>query len=229
MEFDALKKISYVLRFYRRIKGCSQLEMAEILGISARNFQRLEMGEVEPKLETLVRIAQSLNVPVSSLIRNTDQESLSIFDVSSYRERSEFQELSRKTQKNNEDLHFAEKLVAKDRCELPDKEHEAQLVGNIATLSETALKLSGLSQATFDIQPFVMLGSAAERWEFAFRRNLKRAVIENVYTFPIGIVVLQEYHHNLEPNPDNPRSEIYLRDISGRHNLDMWLKSIRTA
>jgi transcriptional regulator with XRE-family HTH domain len=201
--------------------------MANILGISARNFQRLEMGEVEPRLETLIRIADALSIQVSSLIRNTDQESLSMYDVSTYSERVRFQELDQKSHATNEDLKFIEEIIEKDRRMIPSNELEATMAGNIVTLSEKASQLFGLTSSTFDVQQYVMVGCPAERWEYAFRYNLKRAILENVYWFPNGIVMLQSYHHTMNPNPDNPTSEIYLRDISGRHNLENWLKNLK--
>lgn len=227
MEFEVLKKIGYILRFYRRAKGFSQQEMANVLGVSPRNFQRLEMGEVEPRLETLVRIAQALDIQVSSLVRNTDEENLSMSDVSTYCERSMFRELEQRTQASAEDLKFAERVIAKDRQILPDNQFEASMSGNTVTLSDASMKLLELPLRSFDTQSFVMLGCPAERWEFAFRHNLRSAVLENIYKFPNGIKMLQSYHYEMDPNPDSPKSKMNLRDISGRHNLEAWLKNFK--
>ncbi|QDK37980.1 helix-turn-helix domain-containing protein [Bdellovibrio sp. NC01] len=227
MEFCAIKKIGYILRFYRRQKGLSQIDMAESLGVSSRNYQRLELGEVEPRLETLSRISKVLDISLSSLIRVTDSENLSIGDLATANEQMQFRDLNLQTQSSDQDLQLAERLIAKDRLDLPTSELSAQLKGTTANLSDNLAKLVGASAAQIDIQPYVLEGSAVERWELVFRMNLKRALIRNSYLFPNGFIVFEEYHHSLNPNPDNPTSEIYIRDITARHNLEIWLAQQR--
>lgn len=229
MEFCALKKIGYILRFHRRLKEFSQHQMAEALGISTRNFQRIEAGEVEPKLETLIRIAKVLDIPLSSLVRPADANMLLIRDVASSEEQSVFQELQKNTLMTSADLDLASKLIVNDRqTASPDKSLEAHLIGTVAGVSEKLADLIGLQTPKIDIHPCVVLGSAAERWEFVFRHNLKKAVIENAYIFPKGFKVFQEFHYDLNPNPDKPTSKIYIRDITESHNLALWIKDVKT-
>lgn len=229
MENNALKKIGYILRFHRRLKEFSQQQMAESLGISTRNFQRIEAGEVEPKLETLIRIANVLAIPLSSLVRPTDASMLAISEVASTLEHAAFQELHHKTIHNDEDLLLTQKLIAQDSQALPSASMEAQLKGTVANVSPALAKHIGIQCQHIDIHPCVVFGSAAERWEFVFRHNLKRAVIENAYIFPTGFKVFKEYHYNLNPNPDHPTSEIYIRDVTENHNLALWIKNIKTS
>ncbi|MNY44222.1 hypothetical protein D3C86_1792300 [compost metagenome] len=99
--------------------------------------------------------------------------------------------------------------------------------GNVVSLTQASMQLLDLPEHCFDTQQYVMLGCPAERWEFAFRHNLKRAVLENIYAFPKGVMIVQSYHHEINPSPDNPTSKIYLRDISGRCSLEAWLKNIK--
>ncbi|WP_413288197.1 helix-turn-helix domain-containing protein [Bdellovibrio sp. HCB337] len=229
MEYNALQKIGYILRFHRRLKEFSQHQMAEALGISTRNFQRIEAGQVEPKLETLMRIAKILEISLSSLVRPTDASMLMVRDVSSAEETAVFQELQKATTANNEDLNYAEKLIAQDRMTgMPDKSLQAQLTGTVAKISGDLANLIGTDSHTIDIHPCVVFGSAAERWEFVFRNNLKQAVIENTFIFPKGLKVFQEFHYNMNPNPDNPTSEIYIRDITESQNLATWISHIKT-
>jgi len=228
MEFNALKKIGYTLRFHRRRMELSQNQMAEALGISSRNLQRIEAGEVEPKLETLICISKVLDIPVSSLIRPTDTNVLSIQEVATSEELDIFQELHRGNVATGEDLSLAEQMIANDRTLRPSATLQAQLHGTVATCSEKLSELIGIKEQKIDIHPYVVFGTAAERWEFVFRHGLRQAVIENAYLFPNGIKVFQEYHYNLNPNPDRPTSEIYIRDITENYNLSVWLKQMKT-
>lgn len=52
---------------YRKIHHYSQEKMAELCGVSTRHYQDLELGTVNPKLETAVRIAKVLDISLDSL------------------------------------------------------------------------------------------------------------------------------------------------------------------
>ncbi len=56
------------IRYYRRKLGISQKELGEKLGgISQQQIGQWENGSANPKLETQIKIAAALNVPVSLL------------------------------------------------------------------------------------------------------------------------------------------------------------------
>ena len=55
----------------------TQKHMAEFLGIAPRSYQRYESGEREPKIDTLIQIADCLNVSLDDLVgRHFSQSSL---------------------------------------------------------------------------------------------------------------------------------------------------------
>ncbi len=62
IEFFRLKVI-----FYRRIRKLTQSEVAYRAKISTRNYQRIESGEVIPKLDTLLDICNVLQIKLSDL------------------------------------------------------------------------------------------------------------------------------------------------------------------
>lgn len=229
--FKVLNKISYILRFYRRLKGCSQAEMAEALQISPRNFQRLEMGEVEPKLETLSRIAKFLGLPISSLIRMTDLDELSISEISSTAERVAYHELEKTVTASNEDLRFVQRMIELDKKRLPTESScmAAELKGTVATMTENLAKLIGFESTVVDVQPYALKASTVERWELIFRHGLTEALIETMYAFPKGFKVLQHFHYNLNPNPDNPTSSMFVRDVTDRHAMTVWLSKLNAS
>lgn len=52
----------------RTQKNMSQLQLAELLGITQPSFAAIESGKRTPKLDTLIRIAAALDVPALSLL-----------------------------------------------------------------------------------------------------------------------------------------------------------------
>lgn len=221
----ALKKLGYVVRFYRRQLGYTQIQMASALDISSRNFQRFEIGQVEPKLSTLFRISRLVGVPTSHLIRPTTEKSLFRL-LSSKNELDGYTELDRSGNRDATDLKFTQTLVEKDRADdaIVSQEFGAFLEGNIAHLSPGMQKFTGISTEKCDIQPIVVLGSAVERWELAFRLNLRTIMIDNALLVPNGLKFVREHHVNLNPDPENPKSEVYFRDVTDRHHLEDWIK-----
>lgn len=228
--YNSLKKIGYLIRFYRRQKDLSQMVFADELGISFRNLQRLEVGEVEPKLETLHRIATRMNIHVSSFIKPTDAQNLFIKDVSTVTEFESFIESCQKSSSKNEILNFSERLIQQDKQ--TDKmvlNLSAQIDGTRFILSEALAQLTGVTEIQSEIDKYIAFGSSLERWEYVFRSNMDKAVIQNFYFFPKGFKVFEEYHFNLKPNPDSPTSECYIRDITARHELETWLKLVHAG
>lgn len=56
-----------------RMAAMTQPEMAAIVGLSVRNYQRIEYGEIETSFENLVKIADALNVSADYLLGRTDR------------------------------------------------------------------------------------------------------------------------------------------------------------
>lgn len=51
----------------RRERGTTQAEFAATVGMSERNYRNIEAGRMNVTLDTLVRIAGSLGVPIAAL------------------------------------------------------------------------------------------------------------------------------------------------------------------
>ena len=56
------------LKEYRIAMGCTQAEMAGVLGITERGYRNYELGAREPNLSFLVALADKLNVSMDDLI-----------------------------------------------------------------------------------------------------------------------------------------------------------------
>lgn len=226
MTNNSLKKMGYLIRFHRRKLNLSQIQFADAIGISFRNLQRLEAGEVEPRLETLNLIATYMKIPVSSLIRPTDEINMFIKEVSTCHEQNYFVHFHNEALILGDDLMLAQKLIQQDSIHSFDKSFYAFLDGTKVQLSEELSLITGVTEQNSEIDNYVAFGTSLERWEYVFRAKMNKAIIQNYYFFPKGFKVLEEYHFNLKPNPDSPTSECYIRDITARYELESWLKLV---
>ena len=62
------KRVGYKIKVARECKGLTQEQLAEIVNLSPMHISVLERGYKAPKLETLVLIANSLNVSADYLL-----------------------------------------------------------------------------------------------------------------------------------------------------------------
>lgn len=67
-----MKILATRLKELREGRRIYQREMAEMLGLSMRGYQCYETDDSEPKLETLVFLADYFNVSVDYLLGRTD-------------------------------------------------------------------------------------------------------------------------------------------------------------
>ena len=63
-----------LIRAARKAKNLTQKQLGELSGIAEPTIRRYELGKLNPKYETLQRIATALEIPVWQLIPATDQE-----------------------------------------------------------------------------------------------------------------------------------------------------------
>ncbi len=56
------------LKHQREISGYTQKQVAELLKIAPRSYQRYELGEREPNIETLIQIANLFNISLDDLV-----------------------------------------------------------------------------------------------------------------------------------------------------------------
>jgi len=61
---------------YRKLKGITQESLSEICGLNVRTIQRIESGEVDPRLHTLKSIADALDVSLEELLPAPTQHEL---------------------------------------------------------------------------------------------------------------------------------------------------------
>jgi uncharacterized Tic20 family protein len=61
---------------YRKLKGMTQEALSELTGLNVRTIQRIESGEVDPRLYTLKSIADALSVSLEELLPEPTQHEL---------------------------------------------------------------------------------------------------------------------------------------------------------
>jgi len=71
-----MKILATRLKDLREGRRIYQREMAEMLGLSMRGYESYETNTSEPKLETLVLLADYFNVSVDYLLGRTDVPSM---------------------------------------------------------------------------------------------------------------------------------------------------------
>jgi transcriptional regulator with XRE-family HTH domain len=223
---DSLMKLGYSLRFHRRAQGLSQIDMAETIGISHRNYQRIESGAAETKLDTLQKISCVLKVSIGSLIRPTNQSNLFIKDLSSNCERTDFSALQNNANITKSDIKFTNDLLTKDKFLPfdPDPSLMAYLDCNNAALTTKLAQDLGLSTANNNLDDYSINCTSAEHWELLFREKIRTARITNFYIFPIGFRAIDSYHPNIQCNPEAPISECFVKDVTYKYQLDQWLR-----
>src|SRR5688500_7885729 len=72
MDTTIAKKIIH----FRKLKGVTQETLAEVTGLNVRTIQRIESGEVDPRLYTLKSIADALDVNLEELLPEPTQHEL---------------------------------------------------------------------------------------------------------------------------------------------------------
>ena len=61
------------LKELRKEKGLKQTEMAEFIGCTDRNYQKMEYGEINVPGLTLIKLADFFGVTLDYLVGRTDQ------------------------------------------------------------------------------------------------------------------------------------------------------------
>ena len=65
-----MKNIGYRIKAAREAKGLTQEQLAELVDLSPMHMSVLERGVKPPKLETLIRIANALDVTADILLQD---------------------------------------------------------------------------------------------------------------------------------------------------------------
>lgn len=56
------------LKQLRLLLGCTQAQMADLLGITVRGYRNYELGSREPELSILIKLADYFNVSLDELV-----------------------------------------------------------------------------------------------------------------------------------------------------------------
>ena len=68
--------ISKKIIHFRKLRGITQETLAEATGLNVRTIQRIEAGEVDPRLFTIKSIAEALGVDIEELLPEPTQYEL---------------------------------------------------------------------------------------------------------------------------------------------------------
>lgn len=62
-----------IIRIWRTIRGHSQLELQNLAGLAKGRVSKIETGETSPTLEEYRAIASALGVPITEMVRMSEQ------------------------------------------------------------------------------------------------------------------------------------------------------------
>ena len=68
-QYERIYTVIKMLKEYRQNKGYTQEQTAEMIGISARQYQRIEKDEGKTTLETIKKARSGLGIPDDEIIR----------------------------------------------------------------------------------------------------------------------------------------------------------------
>ncbi len=64
---EAIAHLGKRLKYLRRLKNLTQAQLAERVGLSVNYISQIETGVANPKVKTLFRLAQGLDVEIKDL------------------------------------------------------------------------------------------------------------------------------------------------------------------
>lgn len=73
-EDDFAIQLGSRIRELRKFKGISQLDLAYDMDMSMNTISGIELGKISPKIDTLKKIAQKLNINISELFEFSDSQ-----------------------------------------------------------------------------------------------------------------------------------------------------------
>lgn len=69
------------IKKFRKDKGLTQKKLGELCSIDEANIRKYELGKANPKIETLSKIANALNIPVNYLLDSINIDLMSEYDT----------------------------------------------------------------------------------------------------------------------------------------------------
>lgn len=73
---QTLTRIGRKIRQYRKLKGLTQEQLAELVGTNFSYIGKIERGEYNVKIHTLEKIANALEVSLSALLSDGDHKGI---------------------------------------------------------------------------------------------------------------------------------------------------------
>lgn len=74
MKFDELQLFSERLRLLRKEKGVKQTEMADILGCTPNHYQKIEYGQINIPVISLMTLADYFSVTTDYLLGRSEEK-----------------------------------------------------------------------------------------------------------------------------------------------------------
>ncbi len=226
-QFTCQSKIRYILLYCRQQRNLSQSEMANLIKVSLRNYQRIEACEITPKLETIIRIARYLKISIDSLILPIKLESFCLKKFDNRNDQMKYVKsyftpiIDYNSQKFPYDQREVNKLtLINSKFE---QIYHAFTSGQVVTNCKHLQHIANIS-SNDNIDNYILSPVRVEQLELIYRSRLNQAILVSCYAFPTGIKILEQFYYHVNPNPNHPTWSCLLRDVTKTRTTNEWIR-----
>lgn len=224
-----LDKISYTVRFHRVQKNLTQREVANGCDLGFRTYQRIESGEVFPRLDTLLCIAKFLKIPFPITGQPPAPHQLGVLGFD-----QETASLPEKAPKDWAQMDLGLRPLAESILRPHLKETVAKsdflpfrLTSNTCDLSPQLQAYIGSTRESICLDDYIQGVRPVEIWELTHRLNAKVVLTKHAYKFPtMGPMCVLAVSFILRSAPEFAEAIGYMVDISSPEEFSRILSSI---
>jgi transcriptional regulator with XRE-family HTH domain len=222
---DFLGKIGYTVRFHRVQRNLTQREVALSCNLGFRTFQRIENGEVFPRLDTLLTIAQFLKIPLSVANEMASPPQLGVLKTEANWQVQEERGMSR-IQQHKQQLRPLAEAILKPHLEELKTPPSSELLfyrlrSNICELSPELQAHMKWPTETMELDKFVQGVRLVDVWEMTHRMQAKVVLTRHIYNLPErGTVLVLAVNFVVQSDPASPEAFGYLINITSAEELN---------
>jgi hypothetical protein len=200
------------------------MDVAHNAGMSFRNYQRLENGDVLPRVDTLLRLSQELKLPPSTLLECLEKDGLGFIETHSDFDLSAFEVLKNRAAALEAQPMNSANLTTQDPSLTLEGFCHFEMQGNLLVLDEHLHKKLQTPQNVMNLELYLVGARPVDIWEYISRKKIKTAKIITLLLTPSGFHFLEGYYYILSANPDNARALAMTRDCSDRFEFKDWVE-----
>lgn len=231
---EFLAKIGYTVRFHRVQRNLTQREVAQGCNLGFRTFQRIENGEVFPRLDTLLTIAQFLKIPLPVANELASPAQLGMLKVEPNWQVQEVRGGNRLQQHKAQLRPLAESILKPHLEELQVRAQSDflfyRLRSNLCEMSPELQAHIKWPSETISLDDYIQGVRPVEVWEMTHRMQAKVVLTKHVFKLPtIGHRLSLAVNFVVQSDPASPEAYGYLVDITSSEEMNKTFSLIHTG